>query len=82
MCYTGRVKGCGCLVAACVDMPGHEKDTARAVADMVKGGLVVGREDTDVVRLTIQHCTHEEGDKQGDLFAGVSSEESTGGNDG
>lgn len=60
MAYIGRVPGCGCLVAACVDQPDDPKGTARWVADFIKSGLEVERVDTEVVRCQLQRCTHED----------------------
>jgi hypothetical protein len=42
MAYIGR-RECGNCVAAAVDDPGHKKDTADFVRDMIKEGLAVER---------------------------------------
>lgn len=58
--WAGRVPGCGCLVAA-VSGKASPEYQAEAVADMIRGGLEVSQVDTDEVRLTMQLCTHEDG---------------------
>lgn len=40
--YIGRKK-CGCVVAAVVDMPGFEKETAKTVAEFIRDGLTIER---------------------------------------
>jgi hypothetical protein len=54
-CYVGRCK-CGSVVAAVVDEPGREKQTAKDVAEFIKEGLAVEQMDTKQVRVTIQSC--------------------------
>ncbi len=55
-CYVGRCK-CGQVVAAVVDMPGHEKQTAKDVAGFIKGNLSIEQMDTEQVRVTLHECT-------------------------
>lgn len=55
-CYVGRCK-CGSIVAAVVDVPGQEKDTAKDVAGFIKDGLKVEQMETDQVRVTLGRCT-------------------------
>lgn len=71
MAYIGRVPGCGCLVAACVDTPDDPKRVAEWVSSFIKDGLKVERVDTEVVRATLQRCDH--GEKQANLFESVSN---------
>ena len=40
--YIG-LRDCGCCVAVSADMPGWEKDTAKDIAAMIRGGLKVYR---------------------------------------
>lgn len=70
MAYIGRVPGCGCLVAACVDTPDDPKRVAEWVADFIESGLEVERVDVEVVRTTLQRCTH--GPEQLELTPAVS----------
>ena len=57
MSYVGRCKGCHNLVACVVDMPGHEKQTAKDVADFIRDGLEIGRESVEVVRANFNSCS-------------------------
>ncbi len=41
--YTASRKSCGHIVAASVDVPGDEKETAKFLADQVKRGHVIAR---------------------------------------
>lgn len=34
---------CGCVVSACIDSQGHERDTAKSIAESVRQGLLVSR---------------------------------------
>lgn len=43
-CYKGRCRGCGQVVASCYDMPDYAKETAKMVAEMIAGGLMVAHE--------------------------------------
>lgn len=43
MAYVALVRECRCLVAACVDEPSHQKDTAKFVAEQVRDGFMVER---------------------------------------
>lgn len=55
MSYVG-LKACGCCVAAAVDSPEWQEDTAKFVADLVAGGLVVERKTTEWVRENMKGC--------------------------
>lgn len=37
------IKPCGCVVAACVDRPVYQKETAKALAKWVRDGLTIER---------------------------------------
>ncbi len=59
VCYVGR-KSCGCLVAAVVDLPGQEKETARDVAQFIREGYTVTRMESEEVRVQLHACTHKD----------------------
>jgi len=70
--YVGTLD-CGCSPAACVDEPKFQKDTAKAVSDMIKGGMTVTRvEVKDGETIKIHSCIHkvkEVAKPQRELFA-------------
>jgi len=58
--YVGTLS-CGCSVAACVDEPRYQKDTAKSVADMIAGGMTVERVYVpDGETVGIKRCIHKE----------------------
>ncbi len=69
-CYIGR-KACGCIVAACVDSPGFENDTALTIGGWVREQLAVERVTVAAVRGLALGCQHERVARQVDLFAGA-----------
>ncbi len=65
--YIGTLP-CGCNVAACVDMVDNPKDTAKAVQNMIYGGMSVSRHALEDLRggaVKLASCVHE---KQGTLL--------------
>lgn len=50
-CYIGR-GSCGCVIAACVDIPACKKDTARDIASWIKQGMTVERVSGKAVTLS------------------------------
>lgn len=58
-CYVGRRKSCGCIVAAAVDTPGDEKETAKFVAERITEGLTIDRMRAEDVRKSFG-CDHRE----------------------
>lgn len=50
-CYIGKLS-CGCVVAACVDIPRCKKETAQDIASWVRDGMTVERVTGKQVRLT------------------------------
>ncbi len=59
MAYIGR-KACGCCVAAAVDKPEYRKDTAKHLADWVRGGLTVEHVPAEQARAALKACHHDE----------------------
>ena len=53
--YIGR-KACGCAVAAAVDMPELQEETAKSVAEFIKGGLRVERIPLGDVGVQVKRC--------------------------
>jgi hypothetical protein len=62
-CYVG-FKACGCMVAACADIPEWKEDTAECVADFIKNGYRVERVERKNADLRICKCVPPD-----DLFA-------------
>lgn len=56
ICYVGRC-GCGAIRAATVAEPGHEKRTAKDVAEFIRSGLTVEPMETEAVRVASWTCT-------------------------
>lgn len=40
-CYVGKCKGCGAIIAACVDDPKHAQDVAKFCSDQIKRGRLL-----------------------------------------
>ena len=55
--YVG-FKSCGCAVAACVDGPEYAKETAKTLAEWVRGGLTIERKTVGWVRENLHFCSH------------------------
>lgn len=56
MSYIGKCKDCGNVVAAVVDEPGREKETAKDVAEFIKDGLLIERVSAEYVRKNFSYC--------------------------
>jgi len=56
MSYIGKCQGCQNVIAAVVDHPDYKKDTAKAVAEFIRDGLLVERVDLDTVKKLFNHC--------------------------
>ncbi len=54
-CYIGKSK-CGCVVAACVDLPMEPKWTAEALAEFIADGFTIERVTIDDARLKLNGC--------------------------
>ena len=59
-CYVG-IKKCGCCVAAVVDVPGEEKQTAKDVAEFIRKGYRVEIHPNEWVRENFKSCKCAEG---------------------
>lgn len=55
MTYVAKAP-CGCIRAACIDVPGDEKETAKLVADYVKRKLAVSHVLHETVKTTPWGC--------------------------
>lgn len=53
-------KKCGCVVAACADIPDYTKDTAKFLADCVKDGLTIERVELGSGHVKLSRCRCEE----------------------
>lgn len=58
MCYIGRKKHCGCIVAASVDTDEHTHDVAEDVAEFIRSGLTVERVSLETFRAYKFGCDH------------------------
>lgn len=63
MAYVG-IKSCGCVVAATVDNPAHQKEVAKDVATFIKEGLTIERKTCAWVRENFEGCKCQEKDSQ------------------
>lgn len=58
MSYIAK-KSCGCIIAACVDEPKYNKETAKDLASWIKKGYTIERVKTEFARLNLARCNHD-----------------------
>lgn len=54
--YIGRCPHCNGAMASSADLPEWRKETAKGVAQMIRDGLIVGREEFGTVGIMIDGC--------------------------